>query len=82
MTWRESVNEWFRGYDPIHAAIMVAKKSGGELTPGDCLRLNLIPQGYDKGNSVSSGLRMSEVDPKRIERAKFFINQWKKEMSE
>jgi len=27
-------------------------------------------------------LRMSEVDPKRIERAKFFINQWKEEMSE
>ena len=65
--------------DPIIGAMIMAR-SHGELTPGDCLRVGLLPLGWERGNGLpSTCVRISERDPGRIERAKQFIEEWDRE---
>lgn len=62
--------------DPIIGAMIVAK-SHGELTPGDCLRVGLLPLGWEHGNGLpSTGVRMSDRMPERIAKARADIEEW------
>ena len=81
VTKRESIEQWYNGYDPIFGAIQVAAKCT-ELTPGDCLRAGLLPLGWDTGCSVRgvvNEVKISDRDPERIERAQQFIMEWDSE---
>lgn len=46
MTPREYIDDWHSGPDPIYGAMAVARQSGGEMTPGDCLRIGMVPAGW------------------------------------
>ena len=84
MTWRDSVQDWFSGYDPIAGAMLVAKQTGGEMTPGDCLRAGLLPAGWilagaGHGGPLTNSVRMSDLMPDRIRRARASIDMFDRE---
>lgn len=72
--------------DPIFGAYIVAKKSSGDLTPGDALWAGLSPCGYtrhERGNGLppnNPNWLAKGMTPK-IQRAKAFIEAWNNDVS-
>ena len=84
MTWRESVNEWFSGNDPVFGAMLVAKQAAGDITPSDAVRCGLMPAGWilagtGHGGLLTNSVRMSDLMPDRIRRARASIDMFDRE---
>ena len=86
MTPRQMIDEWYDGRDPMLGAVIVARQSGGDITPSDALRSGLLPLGWDTGAAhghgglLTNSVRLSDRMPERIAKARADIERWNFEL--